>query len=635
MSACRDTETVWSATPDGWNIRTGSPQTLATWLRDFMAGEGSAPMTPAPHPSARPRNRSASRRLSVHEQVPAPPADWVPFWLLRKARWAVMLAAAIGLGAGGEAARAGSFSLKPGDLLLANHGADTVLKIDLATGAVQNLGTFQGPTDVALSPDGLLYITEFAGSIYSLNLTNGTRTLVKPPMTADPYSDALWGVLLGPAGDLIVTRGYDNAVLRVNRVSGATQIVSSGNNLFGVAGLARLDADHVVVCSTFNHQIVKVALAGGAQAPIPTIGGGIDQPRGIAVSGPDLLVTALDSREIRRVPVTGGVVDTFYTAAASLFGMDVMANGDVVAGMDTAPFHVLRLSPAGALVHTFTNLLFSEITGLDVSGITLTVTGLLNTPPLLEPIADLTVNEGSLVSFVATATDTNWPPQTLSFSLGSNAPAGAVISSRGVFSWTPSAAQGPGTYSIQVIVTDDDSPPLSTTNSFAVTVNDVNTAPVFQPIPNQTVFEGQLLSLQVRAVDDDQPPQTLTYSLLPGSPPGATLSSNGVFEWTPSAAQGPLHYSIGVKVTDSGSPPISITTNFLVVVNELYLQCAPTMAEPFLDEPTAVYNWAAHSIAFPTSGLESCFCRLRSNLPVRFKSLVLNGGHALVEYEFQ
>ena len=59
--------------------------------------------------------------------------------------------------------------------------------------------------------------------------------------------------------------------------------------------------------------------------------------------------------------------------------------------------------------------------------------------------------------------------QTLTFSLGANAPAGATMTALGgQFTWQPSAA--PGTNTISFIVTDNGVPSLSATQSFRVTV---------------------------------------------------------------------------------------------------------------------------------------------------------------------
>jgi len=73
----------------------------------------------------------------------------------------------------------------------------------------------------------------------------------------------------------------------------------------------------------------------------------------------------------------------------------------------------------------------------------------VNDAPVLDPIEPKTVNELATLTFTATATDSDIPVQTLTFSLadgvGGDVPEGAGIDpSSGVFSWTPTEAQGPG-----------------------------------------------------------------------------------------------------------------------------------------------------------------------------------------------
>src|SRR5262249_47252830 len=70
---------------------------------------------------------------------------------------------------------------------------------------------------------------------------------------------------------------------------------------------------------------------------------------------------------------------------------------------------------------------------------------LTNNAPVLNPINDLAGDELSLITFTATASDLD-TGQTLTFSLDSTAPAGAsIVPGTGVFTWTPTEAQGPGT----------------------------------------------------------------------------------------------------------------------------------------------------------------------------------------------
>src|SRR5205823_2373355 len=82
-----------------------------------------------------------------------------------------------------------------------------------------------------------------------------------------------------------------------------------------------------------------------------------------------------------------------------------------------------------------------------------------NRAPVLAPIASASVDEGALLSFRSTAVDPDIPAQILTFAVAAGAPAGSSMDpATGVFSWTPSEEQGPGTYVFTVIVTDDGQP---------------------------------------------------------------------------------------------------------------------------------------------------------------------------------
>src|SRR5438105_2758972 len=114
------------------------------------------------------------------------------------------------------------------------------------------------------------------------------------------------------------------------------------------------------------------------------------------------------------------------------------------------------------------------------------VIGQPNTPPVLAAIGNKTINEGALLSFRAAATDSDSPAQTLSFSLDAGAPVGAGIDpGTGVFTWTPTEAQGPSVNSVTIRVTDSGLPARSATQTLNITVNEVNTAPVLAAIGNK------------------------------------------------------------------------------------------------------------------------------------------------------
>ena len=95
--------------------------------------------------------------------------------------------------------------------------------------------------------------------------------------------------------------------------------------------------------------------------------------------------------------------------------------------------------------------------------------------PVIEPIGDQSIDEGTELALTVSGHDVD-PPVALTYTLEPGSPAGTTIGfSTGEFRWTPTEAQGPGTYTLQVRVSDGE---LSSLKSFTVTVNEVNQAPV-------------------------------------------------------------------------------------------------------------------------------------------------------------
>src|SRR5207249_4067639 len=189
-----------------------------------------------------------------------------------------------------------------------------------------------------------------------------------------------------------------------------------------------------------------------------------------------------------------------------------------------------------------------------------------------------TIMERTVVSLTATATDAAGDP--LTFSLEPGAPAGASINAtNGVFTWTPTEAQGPSTNRITVRVTDDGSPPSSDARSFQVVVTEANQAPVLVVPAEQTIDEMSTLVVTNTATDADLPDNPSLHDSLPISPAGASINvTNGVFTWTPTEAQGPSTNLITVRVTDDGSPPSSDARSFTVIVTEV--NRAPVLTVP-------------------------------------------------------
>jgi hypothetical protein len=117
--------------------------------------------------------------------------------------------------------------------------------------------------------------------------------------------------------------------------------------------------------------------------------------------------------------------------------------------------------------------------------------------------------------------------------------------------------------------------PLTDSQAITIIVNDINSAPVLDPIGNQAVDELVTLAFTATASDSDIPTNTLAFSLSPGAPSGAAITPGGAFTWTPTEAQGPGAYPVTIIVTDNGSPVLDDSETFNINVAEVNL--TPTL----------------------------------------------------------
>ena len=138
------------------------------------------------------------------------------------------------------------------------------------------------------------------------------------------------------------------------------------------------------------------------------------------------------------------------------------------------------------------SVVVSNLSGVVVSSEAfLTIIG-ANTAPVFGGAADQTVNVGVNVSVTNTATDSDIPAQTLTYSL-LNGPAGSLLSTNtGEFTWRPDVSFSDTTNLVEVAVTDDGFPSLGDTQSFHVIVN-----PLVQATIGSVVKSGSQLTFAV------------------------------------------------------------------------------------------------------------------------------------------
>jgi hypothetical protein len=208
----------------------------------------------------------------------------------------------------------------------------------------------------------------------------------------------------------------------------------------------------------------------------------------------------------------------------------------------------------------------------------------VNVAPSLPAIAPQTVGELTLLTVTNTAFEPNIH-SSVNYQL-LNPPAGAVISSNGVISWTPNQTQSPGTNSVTTVATatngfDLVNPVLASTNTFIVAVKEVNVAPALPVIGVQTTAQWRSLTVTNTAIDPNIH-STVSYALL-NPPAGAGIDRNGIFSWAPGQSFAPgtnVIYTVAAaaNILDRVNPVLMSTNSFSIVVVEANF--APWWASP-------------------------------------------------------
>jgi M6 family metalloprotease-like protein len=199
----------------------------------------------------------------------------------------------------------------------------------------------------------------------------------------------------------------------------------------------------------------------------------------------------------------------------------------------------------------------------------------LNHDPVLNLIGNKMINEMDVLTFTISATDID-PGDVLTYSAPILPPGASFNISTATFSWQPQYDMA-GTYTARFEVSDVKATDFE---EIAITVNNVNRAPILYPIGNKTTNSGQVLTFEVDAVDLDA--EAVTYSAT-GLPSGSVLdSATGLFSWTPTSQQGGAHQVTFIasdgSLTDSELVTITVNVpNVLPVFDNFSLQYTVTV----------------------------------------------------------
>ncbi|HEY3322715.1 MAG TPA: putative Ig domain-containing protein [Planctomycetota bacterium] len=195
----------------------------------------------------------------------------------------------------------------------------------------------------------------------------------------------------------------------------------------------------------------------------------------------------------------------------------------------------------------------------------------LNQNPTLDPFVAVTLAQGQSLNIQAYGHDIDPPglDSTLTYSLDT-APAWVNIDS--VTGSIVGVAANAGSGGVTVRVTDGGG--LFATQSFNITVTDVNDRPTLLGIPNQTVTQGNVLTVNVVGSDIDPAGanHNLTYSLVTAPAWLSIVPATGVISGTaPNGGSG----IVVVRVSDGGAPVLYSEVTFLVTVDDV--NEAPTL----------------------------------------------------------
>jgi VCBS repeat-containing protein len=215
-------------------------------------------------------------------------------------------------------------------------------------------------------------------------------------------------------------------------------------------------------------------------------------------------------------------------------------------------------------VDTFT-VEISDGVATDSIEVTVTVNA-VNDSPVFANAASTSAVEGSLYQYTPVITDVDDVNNgtDLTFILVAG-PEGMTVSATGVVSWTPPNGVPEANVTLQVADGGEDAA-IADSQSWTISVGDVNDAPVITSSALTTATEDVLYQYQVQVTDPDDVNNgtDLTFTLVE-APEGMTVSAMGLIQWTPE--NNVFSADVTVQVADGGeSGALPATQSWMIAV---------------------------------------------------------------------
>lgn len=383
---------------------------------------------------------------------------------------------------GGEVSGPYSTTVGPdGNFYVAGYYSDNVVRYDasgnyLGEFIASGFGGLDNPTEIAFGPDGKLYVANYWGAnILQFDATGNSPSVFSSGGGMNGPTGLVWG----PDGDLYVSNWTNGRIYKVDgSVGGSPSLLIS-------SGLSRpeqmtFDAAGNLYIADGNNDAVKKW--DGSNLTTYLSHPSLDRPTGLTF-GPDgwLYVSSYDDDRVIRFD--GSTTETFVSVGSG--------------GLNDPEF--LLFTPA----HQVTVVNSSPVISSDGGGAT----------------AAIHVEEGNTSVTMVTATDSEAPPQILTYSItgGLDSSSFSIDASTGALTFdsapnfdTATDSNGDNVYEVEVTVSDGFSG--TDVQDISVTVTDRNQAP--------TITAGVLPSI----MEDNSNPIGATVSSLFG---GSFVDTDG------------------------------------------------------------------------------------------------------------